>query len=65
LLEYRLAVDLKARGFLERIFPLFIGDKSLEDGTFSDYFSNGCHPHAPDIVVKSVEEKMLELLEIR
>lgn len=61
-LEWRLALELKERGMLTGIFPIFIGDKS-DDGVYSDYFKSGCHPdNIPNIAVRSVDKKLNEHL---
>ena len=60
LLEWRLALELKQRGMIEGIFPVFIGD-ILEQDEYSKYFS-GCHPNPPDIAVKAIETKLQEHL---
>ena len=57
LLEYR----------LEAVFPVMIGDSSVDSldpraCTYTNYFKSGCSPKCPDIVVKSVEEKLREHL---
>ena len=59
--EHRLALELKARGLITQVFPLLIGDllpDSNGELCYFDYFKCGCHPTAPDVVVKSVEEKV-------
>eukprot|EP01042_Synura_sphagnicola_P036298 gene36298-biopygen1040 len=61
LLEWRLALDLKERGMIEGIFPVMIGDKGI-DGTYSNYFTSACNPSPPDIIVKSIENKLHEHL---
>lgn len=54
-LEYRLALELREMGLVEKIFPVMIGDVSDEqnltdddaDATgpvYSHYFGSGCHP---------------------
>ena len=60
LLEYRMAQELRAAGFIEKIFPVMIGDKEFFEGNniggsgergaeegyymYNDYLQNGCHP---------------------
>ena len=65
-LEYRLALELKARGVLSRIFPVFIGEieevGSLGEG-YGDFFRGGGMPAAPELWVKAVEAKVTEHLE--
>ena len=60
LLEYRLAAELKARGKLRAIFPVFVGEPD-GDG-FGDFFAGGGDPKAPDVQVSSVEDKVEEHL---
>ena len=67
LLEYRLALELQTFNMLECVFPVMIGDSSGDSTdpracTYSSYFKSGCSPNCPDIVVKSVEEKLCEHL---
>jgi hypothetical protein len=62
LLEYHLALELRAHGLIERIFPVMIGDMpepvgvdKTADLSYSDYFASGCHPAvADDLFVSSV-----------
>ena len=62
LLEYRLAIELRYMGLIDRIFPVLIGD--LEGGTYTNYFSSGCHPTAAaNVIVSSIETKLAEHLE--
>jgi serine/threonine protein kinase len=61
LLEWRLALELRARNMIEGIFPVFVGPADKADSGFSyqDYFLSGCHPKSiPDITVASVEAKL-------
>jgi serine/threonine protein kinase len=62
LLEWRLALELKARNMIEGVFPLLIGDAEVreDDKTYySDYNKSGCHPKPlPNISVRSVETKL-------
>jgi hypothetical protein len=71
LLEWRLALELRERGMIEGVFPVFIGNVSeSEDAstgaksfTYSDYFATGCHPSPlPAASVGSVEGKLREHL---
>ena len=64
LLEYRLAIELAQRSLVSRIFPLFLGD-SVAGGIQqrTHYFSSGCAPNAPDVVVAAVESKAVRHLE--
>ena len=63
LLEQRLAVELHALGFLDRIFPVFIGDFCPLHRTYGNYFSTGCHPRLPSVVVESVEADLCAAME--
>eukprot|EP01040_Poterioochromonas_malhamensis_P025716 gene25716-32144_t len=38
-----------------------IGDKR-PDGEYSNYFSSGCNPNPPDIVVHALESKLIDHL---
>ena len=67
LLEYRLALELQSFNLLEAVFPVMIGDSSVDSldpraCTYTDYFKSGCSPKCPDIFVASVEEKLREHL---
>ena len=62
-LEHRLAVELQGLGLIEKIFPLFIGDLDKLSMEYSHYFGSGCHPSLPDILIKSVEEKLRHHME--
>ena len=65
-LEHRLALELKERGLVEKIFPLFIGDhdEGMEGGAdvlYTKYTFAGescCHPECPSVVVDAVEAKV-------
>ena len=65
LLEYRLAGELQQRGMVERVFPLFVGDlHPTMEGSYGDYFEQGCHPAPPSgACVASVEAKLRKHLE--
>ena len=67
LLEYRLALELQSFNLLEFVFPVLVGDSSGKSTdpryrTYTNYFKSGCLPNCPDIIVKSVEEKLSEHL---
>ena len=67
LLEYRLAQELHSFHLLEGVYPIMIGDSSPDGAdptasTYTNYFRSGCSPRCPNIVVKSVEEKLCEHL---
>jgi len=59
--EWRLALELKERVMVEGVFPVMIGDVD-SDGEYSHYFSGGCNPTAPDIVVNELEMKLRDHL---
>ena len=65
LLEFRLALELVARGELHGIFPVFVGEPedygSLGEG-YGDFFQGGGMPTAPDVQVEAVEAKVMEHL---
>ena len=65
LLEYRMAQELRSAGFIEKIFPLMIGDRvdimidNNQYYSYNDYLQNGCHPTmTPMCSVLSVENKL-------
>ena len=67
LLEYRLALELLSFNLLDAVFPVLIGDSSGDSAdpracTYTNYYKAGCSPNCPDVVVKSVEEKLCEHL---
>jgi hypothetical protein len=62
LLEWRLALELKARGMIEKIFPVLIGNRFEVDGqvTYGHYFKDRCHPtNLEKVVVTAIEQKLL------
>lgn len=61
-LEHRLALELYERDMIRGVFPVMIGDIQT-DGSYSNYFTSGCNPLAPDITVNSVEIKLREHLD--
>lgn len=59
LLEYSLALELRSREYIEKIFPIFFGDPRPGD-CFGSYFDDGCHPiDVKDIVVDSVHKALV------
>ena len=59
LLEYRLAIELKARQRIEKVFPIFIG--ACVNGTYRKYELRGNDsdlPRPPAVCVASVEAKV-------
>jgi serine/threonine protein kinase len=67
LLEYVLALELKERGCIDKIFPLFIGRKDSATEQYDKYTFNGdnpCHPqNLPDVSVSSVETRLIERID--
>jgi hypothetical protein len=63
LLEFRLAVELHEGGFLEKIFPVMIGDYDLERNAFGNYFNDKCHPNCSNVSIPSLENALLECME--
>jgi hypothetical protein len=64
LLEHRLAGELQARGLIEKIFPVFVGEVDAATGHFGDYFAQGGMPApASAACVQSVEAKLVQHLE--
>ena len=62
LLEHRLAIELRERGMIERIYPIMIGDYVDSTQSYTNYFASGCHPDLAtlsDVVVGSVEAELL------
>ena len=63
LLEWSLALELRERGMMHGIFPVFIGDKGV-DGIYGDYFTGECHPFPiPNITIPAVSSKLQEHLD--
>lgn len=64
LLEMRLSLELFARGLIDRVYPVMIGDKRDGGGggeaVYGNYFGNGCHPVLKSKVVVASVEKQLE-----
>ena len=65
LLEFRMAQELRAAGFIDKIFPVMIGDRDViecDDEVhyiYNDYLKNDCHPRSvPSCSVLSVENKL-------
>jgi len=55
-LEFRLALELREMGMIEKIFPVMIGDLNAAADAYTHYFASGCHPgNASREVVASVE----------
>ena len=66
LLEYKLSLELLARGLLSFVYPVLVGDVvSTADGesVYSDYFQSGCYPEgSDDVYVDAVEQDLVEHL---
>lgn len=65
LLEHRLAMELAERGIIRNIYPVLIGDFVVDDsgGSYSDYFTSGCHPKLSNaVIVDSVEHALQDQL---
>ena len=65
LLEHRMAQEFRAAGFVEKIFPVMIGDResfTVNNESYymyNDYLQSGCHPNkTPSCSVISVENKL-------
>ena len=56
LLEHQLALELRAMGLIEFIYPMFIGEKQSDCSHAP--FDWGCYGTLPDVVVSSVMEKL-------
>ena len=55
LLEHQLALELRGLGYIEKLFPVLIGD--FDDGTnsYSDFFQTDCWPQCPAVSVTAVK----------
>ena len=62
-LEHRFALELRAMGYIESIFPVMIGDYNRTTQLYSNFFKSGCSPRAPDICVKIVEDALMHHME--
>eukprot|EP01035_Chromulina_nebulosa_P023487 gene23487-30448_t len=53
ILEYTLALELHSRGYIENIYPIFVGDivDSPSSDVIGDYFIQQCDPKIVDVVV--------------
>lgn len=66
LLEHLLALELQAREYLERVYPILISEVDPATNKFGSFFRQGCGPDlskAKGVVVRSVEAKFCEHLE--
>jgi hypothetical protein len=61
LLEYLLALGLRARGLIEKIYPVMIGDFDEHQRLYENYEIECCHPQfsseSESVEVKAVKEK--------
>jgi len=57
LLEHRLACELHKLGFIEQIFPVFIGGLN-DKNEYTDFFVSGKPTLTDDVFVSSVENKL-------
>lgn len=64
LLEYMLALELKMRGLIEKVYPVFIGDKynTSNSYVYGNFFNDGCLPLASNCQVESVVGKFIDQL---
>jgi len=62
LLECGLALDLYDIKDTA-ILPLFVGDKTLLEETYSHFFESGCMPNCPDVIVDKIGRKIHKYLE--
>ena len=65
LLEQRLALELKERGLVEKIYPVFVGRQG-PDGAYERYILAGAdadHPQASVEPVAAVEERLVAHLD--
>ena len=66
-LEFVLALELRERGTLDKVFPLMLGDKDDTMGKYSKFTfrgANPCYPTSfPHLVVDSVDAKLRERLD--
>jgi serine/threonine protein kinase len=69
LLEHRLALELRLLGYIEKIYPVMIGEAETDSVTpslaYSNFFAAGGKPQAPDLFVDSVERKLEEHMEMQ
>ena len=66
-LEFVLALELRERGTLDKVFPLMLGDKDEAMGKYNKFTFRGANPcfptSFPDLVVDSVDAKLRERLD--
>jgi hypothetical protein len=64
LLEHNIALELAARGLVERIYPVMIwepveGTSDADNPIYSNYFASGAHPNlAGDVIVTTVVQQL-------
>jgi serine/threonine protein kinase len=63
LLEFILALEFKERGFIDKIFPIFIGERNEFTAAYCKYSITGANPdhpqYLPNFSVDSVEAKLM------
>ena len=55
-------------GLITHIFPIMIGDYSMDGEHYGNYFAQGCHPKLnaeSSVTVKSVEDKLVHNFEVK
>jgi hypothetical protein len=66
LFEHQLALELKMRGQLHRIFPVLVGELRHDEELgeiYGDFFKGNGMPSCPEVMVRSVEAKLKEHLQ--
>jgi hypothetical protein len=64
LLEHNIALELAARGLVERIYPVMIGEpvegtSDADNPIYSNYFASGAHPNlVGDVIVTTVVQQL-------
>jgi hypothetical protein len=63
LFEMRMALELRDFGLIDRIFPVFVGDRDDDKDLYNNYFSSGCHCTDNNVVNLEIESKLHERME--
>lgn len=66
LLEWRLALEFRAQGLIEKIYPVFIGDSSLSNNTIKLYDELLIYKLSetfPNSIVQSIETELIQQLD--
>jgi hypothetical protein len=59
LYTFLMALELEARGFIDMIYPILIGDYDVTVGKIGHYFECGCHPTIENnVTVAAVQQKV-------